>query len=98
MHRFVFMLVAAVSLAAVSANAEAADEKPLLAGAATSNITPWLGGGLVGNFGTPPPAKYVHDELHARCFVLDDGATRIALVVVDNIYISREVLDEAKHR
>ncbi|MDD4789033.1 MAG: hypothetical protein PHO07_17825, partial [Pirellulales bacterium] len=98
MHRFVFMLVAAVSLAAVSANAEAADEKPLLAGAATSNITPWLGGGLVGNFGTPPPAKYVHDELHARCFVLDDGATRIALVVVDNIYISREVLDEAKRQ
>ncbi len=50
----------------------------------------------MGNFGTPPPAKYVHDELHARCFVLDDGATRIALVVIDNIYVSREVLDEAK--
>ncbi|MGI6416981.1 MAG: neutral/alkaline non-lysosomal ceramidase N-terminal domain-containing protein [Thermoguttaceae bacterium] len=96
MHRFVFLLVAAVSLAAVSANAEAANEKPFLAGAATSNITPWLGDGLVGNFGTPPPAKYVHDELHARCFVLDDGATRIALVVIDNIYVSREVLDEAK--
>ncbi len=96
MHRFGFLLVAAVSLAAVSATAEAADEKPFLAGAATSNITPWLGDGLVGNFGTPPPAKYVHDELHARCFVLDDGATRIALVVIDNIYVSREVLDEAK--
>ncbi len=96
MHRFGFLLVAAVSLAAVSASAEAADEKPFLAGAATSNITPWLGDGLVGNFGTPPPAKYVHDELHARCFVLDDGATRIALVVIDNIYVSREVLDEAK--
>ena len=98
MHRFGFLLVAAVSLAAVSASAEAADEKPFLAGAATSNITPWLGDGLVGNFGTPPPAKYVHDELHARCFVLDDGATRIALVVIDNIYVSREVLDEAKRQ
>jgi neutral ceramidase len=51
----------------------------------------------VGN-GTPPPAKYVHDELYARCFVLDDGTTRIALVVSDNIYISREVLDEAKRQ
>ena len=68
------------------------------AGVAASNITPWLGGGLVGNFGTPPPAEYVHDELSARCFVLDDGSTRIALVVIDSIYISREVLDEAKRQ
>ena len=28
-----------------------------------------------------PPAKHIHDELHARCLVLDDGTTRIALVV-----------------
>ena len=68
------------------------------AGAATTNITPWLGDGLVGNFGTPPPAKDVHDELYARCFVLDGGSTRIALVVNDNIYISREVLDDAKRQ
>ena len=40
----------------------------------------------------------VVDELHARCFVLDDGTTRIALVVSDNIYISREVLDDAKRQ
>lgn len=81
-----------------SATAETTEEKPLLAGAATANITPWLGDGLVGNFGTPPPAKFVHDELYARCFVLDDGDTRIALVVIDNIGISREVLDEAKRQ
>ena len=98
MCRFAFLLLATIAFLAASANAQAADEKPFLAGAATSNITPWLGGGLVGNFGTPPPAKYVHDELHARCFVLDDGTTRIALVVSDNIYISREVLDDAKRQ
>ena len=98
MHRFAFLVLAAISLLAASATAEAADKKPFLAGAATSNITPWLGGGLVGNFGTPPPAMYVHDELHARCFVLDDGTTRIVLVVSDNIYISREVLDDAKRQ
>ena len=74
------------------------ETKQFRAGVAASNITPWLGGGLVGNFGTPPPAKYVHDELYARCFVLDDGSTRIALVVIDSIYISREVLDEAKRQ
>jgi len=72
--------------------------KQFRAGVATSNITPWLGGGLVGNFGKPPRAQYVHDELYARCFVLDDGSTRIALVVSDSIYISREVLDEAKRQ
>ncbi|HUT88758.1 MAG TPA: hypothetical protein VMY37_04635 [Thermoguttaceae bacterium] len=98
MYRFAFPLLATIALLAASSVARAADEKPFLAGAATSNITPWLGGGLVGNFGTPPPAKYVHDELHARCFVLDDGTTRIALVVSDSIYISREVLDEAKRQ
>jgi neutral ceramidase len=98
MYRLAFLLLATIAFLAASATAGAADKKPFLAGAATSNITPWLGDGLVGNFGTPPPAQYVHDELHARCFVLDDGTTRIALVVSDNIYISREVLDDAKRQ
>ena len=97
MYRFAFLLLTTIALLAASATAQDADKKRLLVGAATGNITPWLGDGLVGN-GTPPPATYVHDELHARCFVLDDGATRIALVVSDNIYISREVLDEAKRQ
>jgi len=98
MYRFAFPLLTTIALLASPVTARAAEKKTLLAGAATSNITPWLGDGLVGNFGTPPPAKYVHDELHARCFVLDDGTTRLALVVSDNIYISREVLDEAKRQ
>jgi hypothetical protein len=98
MYRFAFLLLATIAFLAASATADAADKKPFLAGVATSNITPWLGDGLVGNFGTPPPAQYVHDELHARCFVLDDGTTRIAIVVSDNIYISREVLDDAKRQ
>ncbi len=72
--------------------------KQFRAGVATSNITPWLGDGLIGNFGTPPPAEYIHDQLHARCFVLDDGSTRIALVVSDSLYMSRELLDEAKRQ
>ena len=92
------LFLAAIALFAAFSVARAAEQKPFQAGVATSNITPWLGDGLVGNFGTPPPAKYVHDELHARCFVLDDGTTRIALVVSDNIYMSREVLDEAKRQ
>lgn len=66
------------------------------AGASTANITPPLGSGIVGNFGIPPPANHVHDELHARSLVLDDGTTKLVFVVVDNVGIIREVLDEAK--
>jgi len=98
MYRLALSILMTTSLLAASAAAQSPGKKQFLAGVATSNITPWLGDGLVGNFGTPPPAKYVHDELHARCFVLDDGTTRIALIVSDNIYISREVLDDAKRQ
>ena len=80
--------------AAAEPGAKAA-KKVLRAGAATSNITPWLGGGIVGGWRSPP-AEHVHDELHARCLVLDDGTTRIVLVVADSVGIPREVFDEAK--
>jgi neutral ceramidase len=67
----------------------------LSAGAATSNITPPLGAALIGNW-TDYPATHVHDELHARCLVLDDGSSRVAIVVADNLGIPRRVLDHAK--
>lgn len=98
MYRRAFLVLTALACLLSPAAAAPPAKKTFQAGVATSNITPWLGDGLVGNFGTPPPAKHVHDELHARCYVLDDGATRIALVVIDNIYVSREVLDEAKRQ
>ena len=55
--------------------AATAQERRLRAGAATSNITPPLGELIVGNW-SPVPATHVHDELHARCLVLDDGGTQ----------------------
>lgn len=45
-----------------------------------------------------PQAKHIHDELHARCLVLDDGTTRLALVIADSVGIPREVFDEAKRQ
>jgi len=72
-----------------------AAEKQLLAGAATSNITPPLGELIVGGW-QPIPARHIHDELHARCLVLDDGDTRLAIVLCDNVGIPEEVFDEAK--
>jgi neutral ceramidase len=84
--------------AATKRPAPSADQRPprrLSAGAATSNITPPLGELIVGNW-TPMPATHIHDELQARCLVLDDGETRVAIVVADNVGIPRRVLDEAK--
>ena len=65
------------------------------AGAATSNITPALGSAIIGGF-LPFPATNVHDELHARCLVLDDGKTKLALVVVDLLGIHYNVSHEAR--
>ncbi len=75
----------------------AADPPVLRAGAATSNITPELGAPIVGGF-APFPAKYVHDELHARCLVLDDGKTKIALVVCDLLGFHRAVSEAAREQ
>ena len=72
-------------------------QRVLRAGAATSNITPPLGAGIVGGWGTPT-STFVHDELHTRCLVIDDGTTRIAWAIVDNVSIDREVFDEAKRQ
>ena len=69
----------------------------LRAGAATANITPPLGSPIVGNWDSPP-ATHVHDELHARALVLENGITRLAIVVCDNVGIPREVVDVAKRR
>jgi len=70
-------------------------KKVFRAGAAASNITPWLDEGIVGGW-SAPPGTYIHDELHARCLVLEDGQTRIVLVIVDNLGLAREVCDAAK--
>ena len=67
----------------------------LRAGAATSNITPELGTIIVGGF-APYPAGHVHDELHARCLVLDDGKTKLALVVCDLLGLHRSLSIEAR--
>lgn len=75
----------------------AADQEDavLRAGAATSNITPPLGELIVGGW-TPIPATHVHDELHARCLVLDNGTTQLAVVLCDNVGIPQEVFERAQ--
>lgn len=75
--------------------ARTAQADGLQAGAATSNITPEIGQEIIGGF-VPYPSKHIHDELHARCLVLDDGTTKLALVVCDLLGIHRVVSDEAR--
>lgn len=72
-----------------------AAERVLKAGAATSNITPPLGEYIIGGF-KPFPAENVHDELHARCLVLDNGETKVAFVICDNLGITADVFDAAR--
>src|SRR5688572_16965696 len=92
---FVGFAITAIAVGAASAPASAADSRVFRAGAATGDITPELGSMIIGGF-NPTPAKDVHDPLHVRALVLDDGTQRIAMVVCDNIGLPREVCDEAK--
>jgi hypothetical protein len=65
------------------------------AGAAASNISPQLGGSMMGLF-NERKSTHIHDELHARCLVLDDGQTRLAIVVCDSCMMPRDLVDNAK--
>ena len=62
-----------------------------------SNITPELGADIIGGF-LPFPSTHVHDELHARCLVLNDGKTKVALVVCDLLCLHRSVSVEARSK
>lgn len=90
-HHMKLIHLAICLLALVCSRSAEAQEKVFKAGAATSNITPPLGMEIVGNFAPRPIAAHVHDELHARCLVLDDGTTKLAFVVADTISLGRDV-------
>lgn len=79
----------------VHGDAARADAPVFRAGAATSNITP-----SIGSYGAArssrTQATHVHDELHARCLVLDDGQAKLAIVVCDLRHMSADVAANAK--
>lgn len=88
--------LALITLAASVVSASAAETNAVFrAGAARGNITPELGSAVIGGF-HPFPAAHVHDELWAKCLVLDDGQTRLAFVVCDLLGLARSVSDEAR--
>jgi neutral ceramidase len=67
----------------------------LRAGAAVSNITPPLGVSINGGF-QDVRAEHVHDDLHVRCLVLDDGGIRLAIAVVDACMVPDSVIAAAR--
>ncbi|MDE2817644.1 MAG: hypothetical protein OXM03_07885 [Chloroflexota bacterium] len=69
----------------------------LQAGAATANITPWLGIEVPGSHRTRY-AEGVDDELLAKALVIDNGDMRIALITCDLIVMPQGMADRAKER
>ncbi|TVR58796.1 MAG: hypothetical protein EA426_09125 [Spirochaetaceae bacterium] len=61
----------------------------LSAGTAECDISPPLGVSLAGYPHHPRPNEGIHDRLFASCLYLSDGSTRLALVTVDVIAISK---------
>jgi hypothetical protein len=68
----------------------------LKAGAFAQDVTPEKFPISVNGGFADRQATKANDRLHARCLVLDDGKTKLALVIVDSCMIPREILDAAK--
>lgn len=73
-----------------------AQAKAFRAGAFAIEITPLELPVIVNGGVRERLADKVSDPLHARCLVLDDSTTQLAIAVVDNCIIPRSLADEAK--
>ncbi len=91
-----FLFTACLALYAQTASDTRASQV-FRAGASISNITPKIGTSINGNM-QDVMIREIHDETHARSIVLDDGQTRLAIVVSDLCMVYRETLDKAKLR
>ncbi len=69
---------------------------PLYAGVCETDITPPVGLAMGGYSAREAPARGVHDPLFARALVLEDGLTRLALVVADWIGLNVEDADRIR--
>lgn len=70
-------------------------ETSLKAGAAAVIITPPAGSPMAGYY-HPRGAEGTLDDLYAKALVLDDGATRVALVTLDLISTTRSGTEQAR--
>ena len=92
-NRFVAAIVA---LTWAALPARAAEAKSFRAGASVTDVTPPKFPAIINGMFLERVAEKATDPIHARSLVLDDGVTRIAIVVVDSCMMPRELLDRAK--
>jgi neutral ceramidase len=92
MSRFA-VLAAAVCLLGMESAGRA---DGLTAGAFAMDVTPARFPVSVNGGMRDVTATGAHDRLHARCLVLDDGKTKLAIAVVDSCMIPRELILDAK--
>jgi putative membrane-bound dehydrogenase-like protein len=93
MFRFRSLLACSLLLAASSAPAA---EPSLRAGVATVDISPPTLPAIIAGGFLEKRGDAVIDRLHARCFVLDDGTTKLAFAIVDTCMMTQALIDEAK--
>lgn len=70
----------------------------LTAGTAAAIITPPVGTPMEGYSARADVSQGVHDDLHARALVIDDGNTAVALVSCDLVGVDRRMVAEARDR
>lgn len=90
------LLLIVVGLLCCSDSALAQAALPLRAGAVAQDITPREFPISVNGNMSDVLAKSAHDPLHARCLVLTNGQTSLAIVVCDSCMIPRELIDAAR--
>lgn len=94
----VVLLTQGSLLFGISAGRSAAADRVFRAGAAAVDISPQKLPAIVSGGFLQGRGEKINDPLFARCLVLDDGATRLAIVVVDSLMMPRELLDNAKRQ
>lgn len=90
------LVMLAVALIIAAPRPADSAEKVFRAGAYAIDITPTKLPVIVSGMFLERTADKVHDPLYARCLVLDDGSTRVAVVIVDSLLMPRDLLDDAK--
>lgn len=69
---------------------------PLYAGVCETNITPPLGVWMAGYAFRPTGCTLVHDELHARAVVFNDGRTAVAILSMDLIALPDDLVTRVR--
>lgn len=93
-----WVVAVAVLLTGATSAFSAEAERVFKAGAFAMDITPAKFPVSSNGNMSDRQAPGAHDPLHARCLVLDDGSTKLAIVVCDSCMIPREIFDAARQQ